>query len=174
VWATACPSVTDGTAAGDGSDPTDEEIFDALCSSRRLYVLQYLREAGGEASLGALVDAVAAMEYGKRPEELDRDERRRIYISLYQTHLPKLGDRGLVRWDDEDTVTLLVEDYLPVDRDAGERWYRYYLGMSVGWAVVAVLSVVDLGWFAALGSLTVGGGFVGSTFLLSVLHSLSR
>lgn len=163
----------DGTAAGAATPPSDEELFDALCSKRRLYVLRHLRDVGGEASLEALVDAVAAMEYGKHPDELDREERRRIYISLYQTHLPKLGDRGLVRWDDEDTVTLLVEDYLPVDRDAGGRWHRYYLALAVGWAVVATLCAANVGWFAAFDGLLAGAGLVGSTFLVSVVHTLS-
>ncbi|MFB6079797.1 MAG: hypothetical protein ABEJ81_02170 [Haloferacaceae archaeon] len=172
LWATACPPVRGSAPADDRSGPSDEELFDALCSARRLYVLRHLRETGGEASLGALVDAVASMEYGKRPEDLDRDERRRIYVSLYQTHLPKLGERGLVRWDDGDTITLLVDDYLPGDGRGGVRWERYYLVLTVCWAAVVVLAAVDVGPFAALGSLVVGAGLVGSEFVLSVVHSL--
>ena len=171
-WAIAAPHVSDGATAEDRPSPSDEEMFDALCSARRLYVLRHLRETGGEAPLGALVDAVAAMEYGKPPEEIDRDERRRIYVSLYQTHLPKLGERGLVRWDDEDRITLLVDDYLPVDRRDG-RWERYYLLLSVGWAVVVLLTAGGVGPLAAVDALLVGAGFVGSTFVLSVVHLLS-
>lgn len=172
AWAIAAPPVSEGATAEDRSPPSDEEMFDALCSARRLYALRYLREAGGEAPLGSLVDAVAAMEYGKPPEELDHDERRRIYVSLYQTHLPKLGERGLVRWDDEDRITLLVDNYLPVDRRDG-RWERYYLLLSVGWTAMVLLIAGGVGPFAAVDALLVGAGVVGSTFVLSVVHLLS-
>jgi hypothetical protein len=172
AFATACTRANDATPA-DGERPlSDEEMFDALCSERRLYVLRHLREVGGEAPLGALVDAVAAMEYGKRPAELTRDERRRVYVSLYQTHLPKLGDRGLVRWDDDDTVTLLVDDYFPGDRDTGAVWYRYYLAASVGWAVVAASIAVGVGPLTAFDPLVAGSGLVSTSFVLSVVHSL--
>ncbi|MBX0325544.1 hypothetical protein EGH21_21190 [Halomicroarcula sp. F13] len=59
-----------------------------------------------------------------------------MYVSLYQSHVPKLSSAGLVDYDtDEQTVAsgdtiTQIEPYL-AGRRTGPDWYLYYLLVAV-------------------------------------------
>ena len=49
--------------------------------------------------LGDVAEAIAAIESGKPVRELDSQERKRVYVGLYQVHLTKLDEVGAVAYD---------------------------------------------------------------------------
>jgi hypothetical protein len=69
-----------------------------LASTRRRRVVDLLDGDDGD-SLGDLAELAASQEYdvGFGP-----DDRKRVYISLLQSHVPKLDEAEVVRFDDEE------------------------------------------------------------------------
>lgn len=93
-------------------DDTDEvdNLFTVLRNSRRRFVLRYLKENGGSAEFDELARHLAGREEGIEPDEVSERQKRRVFISLYQTHLAQLENHGLVDWDrDSMEVRLLGE-----------------------------------------------------------------
>jgi energy-coupling factor transporter ATP-binding protein EcfA2 len=72
-----------------------DEIFTLLSNSRRRAMMRVMFEHQ-RLDFGELVDRVAEMEYGLHIDEISSDERHNIYVSLYQTHLPKLKKSGVL------------------------------------------------------------------------------
>lgn len=76
-----------------------DEIFTILSNERRREALRYLRVSGGHVPTGELAEHVAAVELGIPVEELDTTARKRVYISLYQVHLPMMDETGAIEFD---------------------------------------------------------------------------
>ncbi|WP_135302533.1 DUF7344 domain-containing protein [Haloarcula amylovorans] len=129
------------------TDPLSKgEIFDVLQNERRRYVLQYLREHGGPIELGDLTSEVASMEYDCDCADVSSAQRKRVYTTLQQTHLPRMAEAGIVEYDPDDgvvTTTAQTEEltvYLEVVPSGEFPWREYYLSLgAVSLAVVVVL-----------------------------------
>lgn len=107
------PQAIDGSNAD--SDPSQPLPLNDVChllqNERRRNALRYIREvtdsygADDEAvdsiRMRDVAEHVAAWEYDTTVEQLDHDERKRVYIALYQCHLPKLDDAGVIEYDRE-------------------------------------------------------------------------
>jgi len=79
------------------------EVMELLRSRRRRVALDYL-EREGPGTFGDLVEYAAKEIHGLG---YGTDERKRLYVALYQNHLPKLDDAGVVEFEgtgDEDRV----------------------------------------------------------------------
>lgn len=135
-----------------------DELFQILSNSRRRYIIFYLSEAGESLPLKELATKIAAAESGTPESDITAEERQRVYISLYQTHLPKLEEADIVSYDDEERTVELTDDILRngffwMDPDGADhaRWLRYYLALTaLGW--VAVVGVaLSLPLFSLLG-----------------------
>ncbi|WP_144920712.1 DUF7344 domain-containing protein [Halorubrum salsamenti] len=140
---------------------TKDEVFEVLSSSRRRQILYHLHRRGGRADLRSLARDTAADETDETDEPVDSDVVKRFYISLYQTHIPKLEQVGLVEYDgDEKTVTLTdrvadVAHVLNEDTGPDRQWALYYgalalVGVAIGVAqllsaISAVLSLLFAG-----------------------------
>jgi DNA-binding transcriptional ArsR family regulator len=157
-----------GDDVGVGERVTEEEVFTTLSNRRRRYAIHALDDVESETDLGSLAERVAAWEYDVAVGELSHDERKRVYTSLQQTHLPHMDDAGLVEFDkDRGTVrpteTLTDLDiYLEVVRGNELPWSKYYLGLSglAGTILLAVWTgvppfglVPPLGWVAFIVSM---------------------
>ncbi len=81
----------------DTSRITTDELYQALSNSRRRRVIRALED--GPRDLGPICRAIAAAENDIPVEAVDGQQRKRVYISLYQVHLDKLEDWGIVEWD---------------------------------------------------------------------------
>ncbi len=75
-----------------------DEMFELLKNQRRRDALRYLRE-DGESTLSDLAERIAAKENDIEVVELSSAQRKRVYIGLYQCHLPKLDDAGVVDFE---------------------------------------------------------------------------
>ncbi|WP_139246649.1 DUF7344 domain-containing protein [Halogranum amylolyticum] len=89
-----------------------------LRSSRRRLLLHYLEQSDGTLSRGELARHVAAAEEGIEMEEVTTTDRKRVYVSLHQTHLPTMDDVGIIDYDeDRGTVELHEEN--------ARKYYQY-------------------------------------------------
>lgn len=78
-----------------------DDLFHLLQSSRRRATLRYLFEHddGKPVIMRHVAEAVAAREHDTTVRELSSDQRQRVYIALYQAHLPKLDEHGIIDYD---------------------------------------------------------------------------
>lgn len=121
-----------------------EEVFEVLSNRRRRYALHWLRQHD-RAAIGELSERVAAWETDQAVESLTADERKRVYTSLQQFHLPKMDEKGIVEFDERAGVVELGDDasevdiYLEVTDRYDVPWSLYYLGLTgVGTALAAL------------------------------------
>ncbi|KAB1185043.1 MULTISPECIES: hypothetical protein [Haloferax] len=96
-------------------------VFEILKNQRRRDALRYLKENDGEAKLGDMAEFIAAKENDIDVKALSSSQRKRVYIGLYQCHLPKMDSAGIVEFDkNRGDITLLdaadqLETYLNGD-----------------------------------------------------------
>jgi hypothetical protein len=81
--------------------------FELLKNRRRRETISYLLSHEETSTLSDLAEHIAAMENDIEIIELSSDQRKRVYIGLYQCHLPKLDKAGVVDFDkNRGTVVL--------------------------------------------------------------------
>jgi hypothetical protein len=95
------------TDAGERATSLSPDLaFKLLSSSRRRDLIRCLDGLDATVDLRELSEQVAAVENGTSPSSLAYDQRKRVYVSLRQTHLPKLSNAGIVDYDpDRSTIT---------------------------------------------------------------------
>lgn len=81
------------------SDLSPDEIFHILQTNRRRAVLDYLLDKDGPIKMSVIAEHVAADEHETTVAELTSAQRQRVYIPLYQSHLPKLDKKGIIEYD---------------------------------------------------------------------------
>lgn len=113
-----------------------DSIFDILNNRRRRYIFHYLQQGDGTAQIGEISDTVAAWENETEIHEVPSEARQRVYVSLLQTHLPKLDSEDVVDFDD-DTGEVSISDnaasmkiYLETVPENDILWAQYYLGST--------------------------------------------
>ena len=125
-----------------------------LSNQRRRCVLYYLNRNPGPVPLRDLAERIAAWENDVEVAELEYKQRKRVYTSLHQTHLPKLNDAGIVDYDrDRGTVSLddaarELEVYMEIVPEKELPWSVYYLGLAVLSLVLVPLVWLDVFPFA--------------------------
>jgi hypothetical protein len=125
-----------------------DDAFDVLRNRRRRDILKHLAAADDNtATLSDLAEQVAAKENGIDRSELTSTQRKRVYIGLYQCHLPKMDDLGVIDYD-QDRGTVVLENgskllsYLP---DTAEDDDQSPIPLYAALAVSGVLTVGLLG-----------------------------
>jgi hypothetical protein len=93
-----------------------DEVFESLIEPRRRYVIRCLQNYGKSMALADLADEIAAWENDAPLTEVSPEEVKRIYLSLYHKHLPKLDSAGVVRYDQERDMVQLAEETLPLEQ----------------------------------------------------------
>jgi hypothetical protein len=88
----------------DADRPGLDEVFELLKNPRRRQVLVYLHSRDDTASVGHLADQIGGWENDKEPRLLTSKERKRVYVSLYQSHLPKMADTGAISYNKDRGV----------------------------------------------------------------------
>lgn len=79
--------------------PVLDDVFEILKNPRRRQVLLYLHSQQSTAAVGDLADQIGGWENDKEPRLLTSKERKRVYVSLYQSHLPKMADVGAISYN---------------------------------------------------------------------------
>jgi hypothetical protein len=163
----------------ESSEPLDEslkrtEIHDVLRNDRRRLVLSRLGEVEGPVTVRDLSEYIASVESGERPAP--RNVRQSVYVSLHQTHLPKLDDLGIVE-EVERGVRLShhadeVTVYLEVVPKHGLSWGEYYLGVAILGLLVQLAGSLGVPVLAGVGAATLTTAFLG-LFALSAMYHIS-
>lgn len=94
-------------------------VFEALSNERRRFILYYLLQSEGQATVTELVDFVAEKAPEANPEESEP-----IAIDLSHCQLPKLHDLDMIKYDSQDETVRyrerpLVETCLTHVEDRG-------------------------------------------------------
>lgn len=106
---------TSDPGAADADTIDRSTLHGLLSSERRRHVLGCLDEHGPMA-LPDLADEVAEREHDAALSQVPEDAVLKTYLSLYHTHVPKLTNGGVVRYDqDRDTVALAADVDTPDD-----------------------------------------------------------
>ncbi|MFC6765735.1 DUF7344 domain-containing protein [Natrinema soli] len=99
-------------------------VFEGFAHHRRRYALRELRRHANPMELADLADELAVRENETPLTDVPADEVKRIYMSLYHTHIPKLEAADLVRYNQEQDSVALAEqaeyieqhqEYLTID-----------------------------------------------------------
>lgn len=155
-------------------------IFELLKNRRRREVLAYLLEADDTVTLGELAEQIAAWENDTEVSALSSDQRKRVYVALYQTHLPKMDDAGIVEYDQDRGLISLADNadllmmYLDTDTHQQDRWDRWYAGLSVVGATLVTGAFLGAPLLSALPTLGLAGIVVVAFFALSIAHAVSN
>jgi hypothetical protein len=145
---------TDADTDTDADAPaalSTEDVYEVLSNRRRRYAIHHLKQSDAPVDVSTLAEQVAAWENDKSPDELDSQERKRVYISLYQSHLPTLEKRGLVEYDDDRGLVELTDAvanakvYLEVVPGENVPWSYFYLGASLVSALLVGLRYLEVG-----------------------------
>jgi hypothetical protein len=156
-----------------------DTTFDLLSNPRRRFTLYYLSQHDEEVSLNEIAAEIAAWENHVDVEELSDAQQKRTYVSLYQTHLPKMTDVGVIEFDRERSVVQLTEKakeleaYLPSD-GREYSWPAIYGAYAAITAVLYGLAVIDVLGTGVLAEASLGGVIVLGIALLSVIHYVTE
>mgnify|MGYP006283688435 CR=1 FL=1 len=161
----------------EGEQLSEDQVFSILSNRRRRLALHTIRQVGAT-DLSSLAEQVAAWENDSTVEELTTDERKRVYTSLQQVHLPRMDEADVVAFDkDRGTVeaTEAAEEldiYLEVVQGNDIPWHKYYVGFSaVGSSLLIALSL-DVSPFTTLPDLAWMAFFVAALLVSAGAHTL--
>lgn len=152
--------------------PSTDEVLDLLSNARRRFVIQYLVDEEGSVDLTELAAQTAAWENGVPPNAITDDGRRRTYISLYQTHLPRLEDADVVSYDEDQRTVELTENAMAIGDSLPtgvpeRRWATYYL-------VVGAAGLVGLLVSVPVSATMIGAGLAVAVILLAAGQHLGE
>lgn len=88
------------------SDLDLDEIFLLLNNSRRRAIIRLLSDVKGGVALSELTEQIAAAEEDLDRSDLSKEARKRVYVSCYQCHLPKLEKYDVVSVDGDQNVVI--------------------------------------------------------------------
>jgi hypothetical protein len=135
-----------------GGELSQEAVFDILRNRRRRYALHYLKQQEAPVGTRELVEQVAAWENDTTVSELSSRERHRVYVSMTQSHLPKMVKEDIIRIEEkhEDEIIRLTEQaanldiYLEVIPENDIEWPQFYTGVAVVNAGLLALASLNL------------------------------
>ena len=98
--------------AGESHEINPGEAFEMLQIERRRAIIEAL-DSQPEWRLSDLAEHVAAVENDCTPQDVTSQQRKRVYVALYQTHLEKLDDAGVLAFDGDriDAIPDVVTAY---------------------------------------------------------------
>lgn len=127
--------------------------------------------------LSELAEELAAAENGVPPDELTTRQRKRTYVSLSQTLVPKLAEAGVVEYD-PDTRMVYPTQYVDGlgqffrKGDTGIAWHFVYGAVALaGLFLYGFSLIIEVPTFS---SVIIGFVVLASVALVSVVHYLSR
>jgi hypothetical protein len=137
-----------------------DEIPQFLSNTRRKFLLKHLVEKGGESSLDEAISYICVSE-GDR----ELRNRKSVYISLKQTHIPKLEKARIIVFDKRRNMIKLEEKcmkdvkmYLELVEGSDIPWSKYYLILSIMTGIFS-LYIFDL-WGVLISSLFLGSSLI--------------
>lgn len=140
---------------GDGEELEIGDVFELLKNKRRRRVIEFLKKQDDRTTtLDVLAEHIAALENDVDVSQLSSSQRKRVYIGLYQCHLPKMDDFGVIEYQKNRGIielqdTSQIDRYL-VDDTADPRDGRMELTFAVAVAGVVGVGLTGVGPFAVV------------------------
>ena len=147
-------------ANDDSAEFSADEIFHILQNDRRRAVLRYLQDRNDPVRMRDVAEQVAAWEHDTTVEGLSSTQRQRVYIPLYQSHLPKLDKAGIIDYQqsrgivERKPLADVFDPYLDAEaattasagaiRNDDPEWDDYYLAIAAIGSFLLVGSVLEL------------------------------
>lgn len=151
-----------------------DHVFKMLKNQRRRRTLRYLLEHNDSVTIGTLAEHIAALEHDTTESELTWRERKRVYIGLYQFHLPKLDGVDAITFEKArgnvapGPATEQFRPYLELEPHEEADWSSYYVGLA-GLSGLALVSQAMNVWSGLSLALLLVGILCGFA-LLSIVH----
>ncbi|MEF8779561.1 MAG: hypothetical protein V5A46_02625 [Haloferacaceae archaeon] len=143
----------------------ESQIHSILSNPRRTHALRQLYLSGGTITVNELSHLIAEHETGESPAP--KNVRESVYISLQQTHLPKLHELGVVKYDRENREIRLkqkardVDLYMEVVTRHGITWSEFYQGLGILSLLTILAGLLSVPGIAAIDPLLLTSGFLG-------------
>jgi hypothetical protein len=102
-WLVSGLSAAEGAEQPTGSIPlSTETVCELISNARRRAVIQHIAalDTGQTVEMGDLARTIAGEEHDIPPATVSAEQRKTVYVSLLQNHLPKLDAAGVVDWND--------------------------------------------------------------------------
>lgn len=135
-----------------GQEAPDElpidQVFEIVKNERRRLAIDFLGERGEEVKLGELAEHIAAIENDKPVEAISSKERKRVYVGLYQCHLPKMDEMDIVEFNQDRGLASLgsnadqLSPYIETDEDGPAAWSTVYLVLSATGGLLLAASLL--------------------------------
>jgi len=157
-----------------------DEAYDILSDQRRRYAIHHLKQLDTAVSVQDLAEQVAAWENEKPIEQLNSQERKRVYISLYQSHLSTLDDEGIVEYDEENGMVSLTDAaddlniYFEVVAGDDIPWSIFYIGLTVAFSALVGLTYTGFGVLQRSQLIIVTVGMLVSYTTAGVVQTIQR
>ncbi|WP_433628676.1 DUF7344 domain-containing protein [Halomicrococcus sp. NG-SE-24] len=136
--------------------PSRDVIFQVLGNQRRRYALHYLKHYENPAEIGPRATRIASWENDVPAADVTSQQRKRVYNTLQQAHLPKLNETGFVEYDAAHGLVELTdraEDldiYLELVPQNSLPWSEYYLVLGCVSLALMTVAWLDAGPLAAV------------------------
>jgi hypothetical protein len=142
-----------GQTGKDAEDLDIGEVFELLKNERRRRVITFLKQQEERTTtLDVLAEHIAALENDIDVSQLTSSQRKRVYIALYQCHLPKMDDFGVIDYNQSrGTIQLrntsLLDPYLAESgpKKAEPEESQTELVVAVAVAVITGIGVTGIG-----------------------------
>ncbi len=91
-----------------------DDVFHLLQNGRRRSALRYIMDRPDQDvyEMRDIAEQVAAWENDKPVSQISSAERQRVYIALYQSHLPKLDEKDVIDYN-QNRGTVTPTEHLP-------------------------------------------------------------
>ena len=143
-----------------------DERFEILKNERRRIVLEYIKDRDETVKLNELADQVTAIENDIDVESITSEERKRVYVGLYQFHLPKMAKMGVIEYDQDrgeinltKTGKTLCREY-DSERAVEVNWQRICLFTATLGIVGVITSMLVQSWLISTGILIIQTGLL--------------
>ncbi len=185
-----------GTSPEDGSDSSDDssetgesdeselgydlpldQIFEILKNSRRRQTLRFLYENEGKTTLSEVAEHIAAIENDTTVKAISSAQRKRVYVGLYQCHLPKMDDTDVIDFEqNRGTIEFgpnidQLEPYL--DKPKQRDWHKAYSGIAVAGFLLFLATQAGAASYGLTPTAVLLGLLVGVTACVTV-HYVSQ
>lgn len=156
------------------------QVFNAAKNLRRRYALYYLKRNGGSVELGELAEQVAAWENDTTVENITAEQRKSVYSALYQTHLPRLEDAGVLSYDRHSNVVSFTDRaknlnlYLASDPRTTVQWNRLFLGIGVAGTLAAALCGLGVTPFGSVPGVVLAGLLAVVVLVVALMQTYDR
>ncbi len=158
-----------------GYDLPLDQIFEILKNSRRRQTLRFLYENDGETTLSEVAEHIAALENDTTVQAISSAQRKRVYVGLYQCHLPKMDDTDVIDFEqNRGTIEFgpnveQLERYL--DEPEEREWHKVYFGVAVGGFALFIAAQAGAASYGLTSTAVLLGLLIGITACVSVQYA---